>query len=344
MQDTFTPISEVGEFGLIDRLESVLGEPANPSLVMSIGDDAAVYRAGADKVSVVTSDALIEGVHFDLSFIPMEHLGAKSLMVNLSDVIAMNALPKFATVVLGIPNHVSVEMAEELYRGIRKVCEAYDVTIIGGDITGARQLTISITAIGEALEDELAYRKGAEPGDVLCVTGDLGSAYAGLKVLLRERAELQEKKEEFVPTIRQYQYVVNRNLAPVARLGVIQSWREAGFRPHAMIDVSDGLASEVNHLCRRSGCGAIVRASDIPLHDQTHRVATEFGESPTLYQLQGGEDYELLFAAPESELKKLKDSSYAVIGEFVAREEGVVLQHADGTEEELKPIGWDHFA
>ena len=219
-----------------------------------------------------------------------------------------------------------------------------DVTIIGGDITGARQLTISITAIGEALEEELAYRKGAEPGDVLCVTGDLGSAYAGLKVLLRERAELQEKKEEFVPTIRQYQYVVNRNLAPVARLGVIQSWREAGFRPHAMIDVSDGLASEVNHLCRRSGCGAIVRASDIPLHEQTHRVATEFGESPTLYQLQGGEDYELLFAAPESELKKLKDSSYAVIGEFVAREEGVVLQHADGTEEELKPIGWDHFA
>ncbi len=343
MEGTFTPISEIGEFGLIDRLDSVLGEIANPSILAGIGDDAAVLRTAPGKAHVVTSDALIEGVHFDLSFMPLEHLGAKSLTVNISDVVAMNAAPAYATIMLGIPGHVSVEMVEAFYRGVRKVCDAYDVAIVGGDITGARQFTIGVTAIGEVDEDRVVYRKGANPGDILCVTGDVGSAFAGLKVLFRERAELQKQGESFMPSIKQFQYVVNRNLAPVARLGAIQAWQEADFQPSALIDLSDGLASEINHICRRSGCGAYLRMADVPVHDITRRVAAEFEDNADVYALQGGEDYELLFTASAGELVKLKESSYAVIGEIVEQEDGVKVEYSDGSVESLAPLGFDHF-
>lgn len=343
MDVTFTPISEIGEFGLIDRLEAVLGETANPHVVMSIGDDAAVVRTSPGRVNVITSDALIEGVHFDLSFMPMEHLGAKSLMVNISDVVAMNASPSYATIMLGVPGHVSVEMVEAFYRGVKKVCDAYEVSIVGGDITGARQFTIGITVVGDAAEDQIVYRKGAIPGDILCVTGEVGSAFAGLKVLFRERAEMQKQGESFTPNIRQFQYIVNKNLAPLARLGVIQTWDETGFKPSAMIDLSDGLASEINHICRRSGCGAYIRMADVPVNELTKRVAAEFEDSPDVYALQGGEDYELLFTASVGELAKLKESSYAVIGEIVEQEEGVRVEYSDGSVEELAPLGFDHF-
>lgn len=344
METPFTPISALGEFGLIDRLESVLGEPADKSLIAGIGDDAAVYRTGGDRVSIVTSDALIEGVHFDLSFMPLEHLGAKSMTVNISDVVAMNAIPRYATIMLGVPDHVSVEMIDAFYRGVKKVCDAYDVTVIGGDITGARQFTVGVTAIGEAVEESVVYRKGAQPGDVLCVSGDLGSAFAGLKVLLRQRVQLQNEGAEFVPNINEYRYVINRNLAPVARLGIVQSWQTAGFKPSAMIDISDGLSSELHHLCRRSGCGAVLRISTVPIHEQTRKVAGEFGEQPETYALQGGEDYELLFAASPNDLTKLKDSSYAVIGEFTVAEEGLQVVNVDGDTSNLDSSGFDHFS
>jgi len=342
MQPTFTPISEIGEFGLIDRIEAVLGEHADDRLLCSIGDDAAVYRTGGELLSVVTSDGLIEGVHFDLSFMPVEHLGAKSMTVNISDIVAMNAEPKYATVVLGIPAHVSVEMIEDFYRGARKVCDAYGVTIIGGDITGARQLSVSVTVIGEVAEAHVVYRRGARPGDLLCVTGDLGSAYAGLRVLLRQRAELQEKGADFAPVIDPYRYVINRNLTPVARLGFTRALAAAAVRPTAMIDVSDGLASEINHLCRRSGCGAIVRIATVPVHEQTVLVAREAKEELAHYILNGGEDYELLFALAPEDAEKLSPTESTVIGEFV-EEEGVTLVHPDGREEPLPPSSWDHF-
>jgi thiamine-monophosphate kinase len=337
-----TPISEIGEFGLIDRVEAVLGEPANASLIAGIGDDAAVYRVGEDLAHLVTTDGLIEGVHFDLSFNPMEHLGAKALTVNISDIVAMNAEPRYATILLGIPGHVSVEMIESFYRGAKKACDAYGVTIIGGDMTGARQLTIGVTLIGEASPARIVYRRGAEPGDLLCVTGDLGSAFAGLRVLLRQRVELQEKGEAFTPNINAYRYVVNRVLTPTARLGFIRQLAASGVLPKAMIDVSDGLASEVNHLARRSGCGATVHAAKLPVHPETKTVAGEFDESPTHFALNGGEDYELLFAIAVEDADKLDPASVTVIGEFVD-EDVVMLIREDGEPEQLKPTSWDHF-
>jgi thiamine-monophosphate kinase len=342
MEPSFTPIEEIGEFGLIDRIEAVLGEPADDRLIAAIGDDAAVYSIGDDRVHVLTSDGLIEGVHFDLSFIPMEHLGAKSLTVNISDVVAMNAEPKYATVVLGIPGHVSVEMVEDFYRGAKKVCDAYGVAIVGGDVTGARQFTVSVTLIGEAMVADVVYRRGAKPGDLLCVTGDLGSAYAGLRVLLRQRAELEERGADFRPDIESYRFVINRNLTPVARLGFIRLLAAAGVKPNAMIDISDGLASEVNHLCRRSGCGAVVRLGTLPIHEQTVMVARETGEEPSHFALNGGEDYELLFALAPEDADKVEPTLMSVIGEFVEGSD-VTLVHDDGREEPLRATSWDHF-
>ncbi len=338
-------ISDIGEFGLIDRIDAVLGEPANSDLLMGIGDDAAVYRVDEQKAHVVTTDGLIEGVHFDLSFMPMEHLGAKSLTVNISDIVAMNARPRYATVMLGVPGYVSVEMIEDFYRGAKKVCDAYGVTILGGDTTGARQLTISVTVIGEAEPEKVVYRRGAQPGDLLCVTGDLGSAYAGLRVLLRQRVELQEQGESYQPNIAAYRHVINRNLTPTARLGFITGLAEAKILPHAMIDISDGLASEANHLARKGGCSVTLHEAKLPIHPQTANVARELDESPTHFALNGGEDYELLFALAPEDAPKLDPGKATVIGSF--EEAGdvaeVTLIREDGSPELLVASGWDHF-
>ena len=338
----FTPISEIGEFGLIDRISVILGEVANEDVLEGIGDDASVLRIDDERAEVVTTDGLIEGVHFDLSFMPPEHLGAKSLTVNISDVVAMNAEPRYATLLLGLPGHVSVEMVEALYRGAKKVCDAYGVTIIGGDTTGAHQLTIGVTLIGYAHPDRVVYRRGAQPGDLLCVTGDLGSAFAGLRVLLRQRMELAEEGESFSPDLDSYRYVINRNLTPTARLGFVRQLEKAGVLPHAMIDISDGLASEINHLAQRSGCGASVHEAKLPIHPQTSTVARELEESPTHFALNGGEDYELLFAIAPEDAEKLDPGQVTIIGEFVEGEH-VTLIREDGATERLAASGWDHF-
>ncbi len=343
MSDAYTSISDLGEFALIDRLHAVLGEPDDADVLAGIDDDAAVYRVGAGRVHVLTTDALIEAVHFDRAFMPMEYLGFKALSVNVSDVAAMNALPRYATVALGLPNNVSVEMIEALYRGLRQAARAYGLSVVGGDTTAARFLTLAVTVVGEAAEADVVYRSGARPGDVLCVTGDLGAAYAGLQVMLRERRALQEAGDAYQPDLARYHYVIQRQLAPLAQVQTVKDWAARGVRPHALIDVSDGLASEVHHLCRRSGCGALVHAAALPIALETRDVADLLGEDVDTYALFGGEDYELLFALPPGQLEKLDPESFVAVGQCTDAGEGVRVQTPEGAVLPLEFGGYQHF-
>jgi thiamine-monophosphate kinase len=338
-----TPIQDLGEFGLIDRMQAVLGAPSDDDLLMGIGDDAAVYRVGNGRVHVVTTDALIEGVHFDRAFMPMAYLGVKTLAVNVSDVVAMNALPRYATLALGLPTGVSVEMVEAFYEGLRQACAQYGVHLIGGDTTAARQLTLALTLIGEADEAAIVYRRGARPGDLLCVTGDLGAAYAGLKILLDQREQLRTQGEAFQPDFTGTRYTVGRQLTPVARLATVQDWATRGVRPHALIDISDGLASEVHHLCQQSGCGARLRIPALPIELETRVVADLFQDEVETYALFGGEDYELLFALAPDDLDRLDPEGFTVIGQFTPAETGIQAQMADGTLFPLDAGGYQHF-
>lgn len=340
MTQNFTPVGQIGEFGLIDRLADTLGTIHPDDLIVGIGDDAAVYRVG-NGVQVVTTDALVEGVHFDRTFAPMEHIGYKALTVNVSDIIAMNATPRFATIALGLPNNVSVEQAELLYAGIRRATDQYGVVVVGGDVTAAERLFLSITVIGEAQESDIIYRKGASPGDFICVTGDLGSAAAGLKVLLAEKDVFQQKEAQ--PDLSSWKYVVERQLAPKARMDRIQLWKEHDFQPSSLIDISDGLASEIHHLCKGSGTGANLDAAFLPIHMETVRAAERFGDQPSTYALFGGEDYELVFTAPEGELSKLPEDSFAVVGQMNTFENDVTLTLPNEETIPLDAGGFRHF-
>jgi thiamine-monophosphate kinase len=342
-----TSISEVGEFGLIAHLREVLGEPADESVVSGISDDAAVYRIGDEgHVHLVTSDALLEGIHFDRTFMPMEHLGFKAMSVNVSDVVAMNAEPRYATVTLGIPQQMSVEMVGTLYEGFKKGCEAYDMTVIGGDTTGARGLQVSVTVIGEANEEDVVYRGGARVGDKVCVTGDVGASYAGLKVLIAQRKQMQEESDHFQPNLDPFSYVIRRHLAPPAQLKAIRDWAEAGVRPNAMIDISDGVSSEAHHIAEASGVGMQLYEPALPISVETRNTATEFGEDVSIYALFGGEDYELLFTLPEDKVEALDPQTFSVIGDVVELEDPekrVMMKQADGENVALRPGGFDHF-
>jgi thiamine-monophosphate kinase len=343
MSDNYTSISDIGEFGLIDRLSDIIGTPDDDDLLAGISDDAAVYRVSEGRVHVVTTDALIEAVHFDRTFMPMEYLGFKAMSVNVSDVVAMNAMPRYATVALGLPNNVSVEMIEAIYRGLQKASEAYHCTIVGGDTTAARFLTLTVTVIGEAKEEEIVYRSGAQPGDALCVTGDLGAAYAGLKVMIDQRRAMQEERDEFRPNLEPFQYVIQRQLAPLAQFQVVRDWAARDVRPTAMIDVSDGLASEVHHLSKMSGCGALIHAAALPIALETRSVADQFAEDVDTYALFGGEDYELLFTLPEADLDKLDPESFVVIGQMTQPGDEVEVQTPDGDVIPLAFGGFQHF-
>jgi thiamine-monophosphate kinase len=339
-----TSIADVGEFGLIGHMREVLGPVDDDTVLMGIADDAAVYRVRDGRVHVVTTDALVEGVHFDRTFAPMQHLGFKALSVNVSDVVAMNAAPRYATVTLGVPQNVSVEMLGALYGGLRQACRAYDVAVIGGDTVAAPSLTLSITVIGEASEDAVVYRRGAQPGDALVVTGDLGASYAGLKVLLDQRDRLQAEGEAFRPDFDRFSYCVRRHLAPPAQLQAIRDWAEAGVRPRALIDISDGLASEAHHVCEASGVGALVFGPSLPVHRETAAVAEHFDEGVDAYVLFGGEDYELLAALAPDDLAKLDSERVSVVGQVTPAEEGVRLRTPEGEEMPLRPGGFDHFS
>ncbi len=337
-------LRELGEFGLIGRLDTLLGPTADPDVVQGIGDDAAVYRVGEGRVHVVTTDALLEGYHFDQSFTPLERLGFKAIAVNVSDIAAMNARPRFATVALGLPATIAVESVEKLYRGMARACERFGVVLLGGDTTAAAGLTLSVTLIGEARERDVVYRHGAQPGDLVCVTGDLGAAYAGLKLLLDNRDALR-RDPQHVPDLSPYPYVLARQLTPTPRLEAVEAWARAGIRPTAMIDISDGLASEIHHLCDRSGTGAVLYEAALPIDPETRALADVFEEDVDVYALFGGEDYELLFTISEADFARMPQGVATPIGRMTEPEEGVHVQTAEtGERVPLQNAGFNHFA
>jgi len=337
MADSGMLVNDLGEFTLIEGLTKVLENRQH-----GIGDDAAVYPVGDGQVHVLTTDALIEGIHFDRSFMPMEYIGFKALSVNVSDVVAMNATPRYATVALGIPGVMPVNAVEALYRGIKNAADVYGVTIVGGDTTKSRELVLSLTVVGEAQKEHVVYRHGACPGDLVCVTGNLGAAYAGLKLAQRERRKMKEEKEAYRPDIHRFEYAMLRLLAPVARLQIIQEWAACNVQPTALIDISDGLASEMHHICRLSSCGAVIQALALPVVEETRKIAELFGEQVLQYALLGGDDYELLFTIPEEELHKLNPNSFCVIGQITDADR-VVLAMPSGATHPLPAAGHQHF-
>jgi thiamine-monophosphate kinase len=337
-----TELSAYGEFGLIRHLTKNT-EQHHAFTLRGVGDDAAVIDP-AGKLQVVTTDLLLEGIHFDLAYTPLAHLGYKAVAVNVSDLAAMNAEPRQITVSVGVSNRFSVEALERLYEGIHAACRRYRVDLVGGDTTSSRLgLVLSVTAIGEGTEEELVYRDGASVGDLICVTGDLGSAYLGLQVLEREKAVWREHPD-VQPELEQHAYQIGRQLKPEARVDLLPRLREAGFRPKAMIDVSDGLSSDLLHLCDQGGTGARIREADVPIDPHGYELALTFNMDPINAALNGGEDYELLFCiAPEDRDKLEGFDDVSVIGEMVPAAEGVKLLTKGGHEHELVAGGWNHL-
>jgi thiamine-monophosphate kinase len=335
-----TPISQLGEFGLIDRLTNKI-KLTNSSTIKGVGDDCAVLKF-ENKLLVVTTDLLTEGIHFNLMYVPIKHLGYKSVMVNLSDVVAMNAIPRQITVSLAISSKFSVELLEELYDGIHLACEEFGVDLVGGDTTTSMNgLTISITAIGEASEDSISYRSGAQKTDLVCVTGDLGGAYMGLQLLEREN-EVFKVNAAMKPQLDGYEYILARQLRPVARVDMQKKFEDLGVKPTSMIDVSDGLSSEVKHICKASGVGVRIYEERIPLDSETKAMAEEFHMNPLVAALNGGEDYELLFTVPLADHDKIRNHpDITVIGHVVDATEGTKIITTGGSEIELTAQGWN---
>ncbi len=338
-QNKRTPISTLGEFGLIRHLTEGI-QLENASSKYGVGDDCAVLEY-ADKQLLVTTDLLMEGVHFDLTYVPLKHLGYKAVMVNLSDIYAMNGTPRQITVSLAISKRFGVEDMEELYAGMRLACEAHHVDIVGGDTTSSLTgLAISITAIGEADREKVAYRNGARETDLICVSGNLGAAYMGLQLLEREKSVFMGETA-VQPDFAGKEYLLERQLKPEARGDIVRALSEAGIQPTAMMDISDGLSSELMHICKQSATGCRVYEEHIPLDYQTAVMAEEFNMNVTTCALNGGEDYELLFTVPLADydkVSKLKD--VRLIGHITKPELGCMLITRDGGEMELKAQGW----
>ncbi len=337
-----TQLKELGEFGLIDKLTSNFEIKSNTT-IKGVGDDAAVLNHEGKNI-VVTTDLLVEGIHFDLMYVPLKHLGYKAVVVNLSDVYAMCATPTQITVSIAVSGKFSVEALELLYSGIRKACKNYDVDLVGGDTTSSvTGLVISITAIGIIDNNKAVYRNGAKPGNLICVSGDLGSAYAGLQVLRREQ-EVFKVNPNSQPDISAYSYVVERQLKPEARKDIVKALLAAGITPTSMIDVSDGLSSELLHICKQSNCGAKIMEAKIPLDAQTEFVADELRLEPTIFALNGGEDYELLFTVDIADAEKLKQvDGITVIGEIVTHEQGVKLFGKGEGSVNITAQGWNAY-
>lgn len=338
-QNKRTPISTLGEFGLIRHLTEGI-QLENASSKYGVGDDCAVLEY-TDKQLLVTTDLLMEGVHFDLTYVPLKHLGYKAVMVNLSDIYAMNGTPRQITVSLAISKRFGVEDMEELYAGMRLACEAHHVDIVGGDTTSSLTgLAISITAIGEADREKVAYRNGARETDLICVSGNLGAAYMGLQLLEREKSVFMGETA-VQPDFAGKEYLLERQLKPEARGDIVRALSEAGIQPTAMMDISDGLSSELMHICKQSATGCRVYEEHIPLDYQTAVMAEELNMNVTTCALNGGEDYELLFTVPLADydkVSKLKD--VRLIGHITKPELGCMLITRDGGEMELKAQGW----
>ncbi len=337
-----TEISSLGEFGLIDRVTSDL-TARNSSTVKSVGDDAAVLTY-PDTDVLVSSDMLLEGVHFDLTYMPLKHLGYKAAVVNFSDIYAMNGTPRQITVSLGISKRFTVEHIDELYAGIRLACDIYGVDLVGGDTTASRAgLVISITCIGDVAKEEAVGRDGAKDTDLICVSGDLGAAYMGLQLLEREKAASAGVKD-FMPRFEGKEYLVERQLKPEARKDIVAMLAEAGIKPTSMIDISDGLSSELLHICHASKTGCRVYEDRIPIDYQTAIMAEELNMNLVTAALNGGEDYELLFTVPLHCHEKIKEiNGVKVIGHITSESLGCELVTRDGAEMPLRAQGFNHL-
>lgn len=339
---TKTEISTLGEFGLIKHLTKDI-KHGQPSTQKGIGDDAAVLNF-KDKRTLVTTDLLLEGIHFNLEYVPLKHLGYKAAVVNFSDIYAMNATPTQITVSLGISKRFSVEDLEELYSGIRLACERYNVDLVGGDTCASMTgLTISITCLGEAYDSDIVYRNGAKEHDLVCVTGNLGTAYMGLQLLERERI-VMNANENATPAFEGREYLLERQLKPEARRDIIAKLHEAGIKPTAMMDISDGLSSELMHICTQSNVGCAVYEDKLPIDYQAAALAEEMNLNIVTCALNGGEDYEMLFTCSLDDYEKLipLDDVY-LIGHITKPEYGINLIGRNGEEISLKAQGWNAF-
>jgi thiamine-monophosphate kinase len=340
---TRTDISSLGEFGLINHLAQHF-EINQTSTVKGVGDDAAVIDNG-NLQTLVSTDMLVEGVHFDLSYVPLKHLGYKSVIVNLSDIYAMNATPRQIVVSIAISSRFSLEAVEELYQGMLLACKKYNIDLVGGDTTSSLQgLVINITVIGSAVKEDIVYRSGAKEGELLCVSGDLGGAYMGLQILEREKAVFKGNPN-LQPDLEGKDYILERQLKPEARQDIIEQLKKLNIKPTAMIDISDGLASEIMHICEQSNVGVDLYEEKIPLDSLTYDTAREFNLDPTMCALSGGEDYELLFTIPLEDYEKLKNlPDFSVIGHLTPASKGRNLIAKAGTVHELKAQGWNHLS
>ena len=336
-----TEISKYGEFGLIKHLTEKI-KLQNPSSLKGVGDDAAVldYK---DKQVLVTTDLLLEGVHFDLIYTPLKHLGYKAAVVNFSDIYTMNGQPKQITVSLGVSKRFSVEFLEELYSGILLACENYGVDLVGGDTSASLTgLTISITCIGEGEKEKIVYRNGARENDLICVTGNLGSAYMGLQLLERERLVFEGQNENIQPDFNGKEYILQRQLKPEARKDIIQKLAEKGILPTSMMDISDGLSSELIHICSQSNVGCRVYEDKIPIHLQAAVMAEELNMNIVTAALNGGEDYELLFTCKLEDYEKIITlEDVGIVGHITKPELGMNLTGRNGEEIPLKAQGWN---
>jgi len=344
MNENQTEISSLCEFGLIDRLTEAI-TPVNEGTALGVGDDCAILHYDSDKDILVTTDLLLENVHFDLTYVPLKHLGYKSAIVNFSDVCAMNGTPRQITVSLGISKRFTVEHIEELYAGIRLACAIYGVDIVGGDTSASHQgLVISITCIGDAPHGKAVRRSGAHDTDLICVSGDLGAAYMGLQLLEREKVA-SAGRTDFVPDFAGKEYLVERQLKPEARRDIVKALAEKGIQPTAMIDISDGLSSELMHICKESKCGCRIYEDRIPIDYQTAVMAEELNMNLVTAALNGGEDYELLFTVPLTDHEKVdKMEGVKVIGYICKEELGSAMITRDGSEFPLRAQGWNPLA
>lgn len=343
MEEKRTEIGDLGEFGLIDRLSSKF-EINNDQSIKGIGDDAAVVSSSEGQLTLLSSDMLLEGIHFDLAYVPLQHLGFKAIAVNVSDIAAMNGVPKQVTVNLGLSNRFSVEAVEMLYEGIKNACAEYGVDLVGGDTTASRTgLVISVSILGETSAEKITYRNTASKSDIICVTGDLGGAYMGLQVLEREKQEYLANPD-MQPKIENYDYVVGRQLRPKARMDIIHELGELNIVPTSMIDISDGLVSELFHLCKQSELGVSIYEDKLPIHEQTFSTAAEFSIDPNTCALNGGEDYELLFTLKQEDFEKIKNhEDIHTIGYMHGKEKGKVMVTRNQSAMELTAQGWMHF-
>jgi thiamine-monophosphate kinase len=343
MSEKRLEISQLGEFGLIDRIKAGF-DLKNATSLVGIGDDAAVIDTGDGNCLLISTDMLVEGIHFDLSYMPVHHLGYKAVAVNVSDIAAMNGKAEQITVSLALSNRFSVEAVDALYEGIKAACANYKVDLVGGDTTTSRSgLVISVTVVGRAKKANVTYRNGATVNDIVCVTGDLGAAFLGLQVLEREK-QVYMADPHMQPSLEKYEYLVGRQLKPEARTDVVYDLEEAGVKPTSMIDVSDGLASELFHLGRQSKVGVRIYEDKVPVDHLAYETAIEFKMDPITCALNGGEDYELLFTISQSDQEKIKNHpDIHMIGYIHDRKDQHTLVTKQGNVVPLKAQGWDHF-